>query len=295
MSAIFVVGSINTDLIVHVPRLPAPGETVIGGTFRRTQGGKGANQAVAAARLGARAVMVGMAGNDSFGDEAVAELRSAGVDCSRVGTGMQPTGVAVVVVDEAGENLIAVASGANEELSAESVTAALRPTVVAGDVVIANLEVPDSAVLAAASEARAAAAAFILNPAPARPLPRELVAACAVVTPNEHEVGAMGFATVEDLLTAGAAAVVVTLGARGADLHRRAAPPLHQDAFAVDVADTVGAGDAFSAALAWALANDRTIEDAVRLAAAAGALSTRAAGARTGLPSADEVTALAVA
>jgi ribokinase len=293
VSAIFVVGSINTDLIVQVPRLPAPGETVIGGTFKRTQGGKGANQAVAAARLGARTRLVGMAGKDAFGEEAVAELRAAGVDCSCILTGLRPTGVAVIVANEAGENLIAVASGANEELSAESVTAALRRSITVGDVVIANLEVPDPAVLAAAREAHAVGAAFILNPAPARPLDRELLAACDVVTPNEYEVGSMGFLTVDDLLGAGVAAVVVTLGARGADLHRRDAPPVHQDAIAVDVVDTVGAGDAFSAALAWALAANRAIEDAVRLAAAAGALSTRAAGARTGLPNADEVVALA--
>lgn len=293
MSAVIVVGSINADLILHVPRLPAPGETVIGGTFRRIQGGKGANQAVAAARLGARTTLVGMAGKDAFGQEAVAELQAADVDCSYVGTGLGPTGVAVIVVDDAGENLIAVASGANEELTAESVTGALRRSITAGDVVIANLEVPDPAVLAAARQAHAMGAAFILNPAPARPLDRELLAACDVVTPNEHEVSAMGFGAVDDLLGSGAAAVVVTLGAHGADLHRRGAPPVHQDAFSVDVVDTVGAGDAFSATLAWALAGNRPIEDALRLAAAAGALSTRAAGARTALPNAEEVAELA--
>lgn len=284
-----VVGSVNVDLMVRVGRLPAPGETVIGGAFMQSQGGKGANQAAAAARLGARTWLVGMVGEDEFGAAARADLGRFGVDLSFLGTAAAPTGVAEILVDEHGENLIAVASGANAALAGEAVANAVRSVPTETAVVLACLEVGDEAVLAAARAATERGFRFVLNPAPARPVVDELVAACAALTPNRVEVAQLGSGSADDLLARGAGAVVVTLGAGGADLYRPGAPVLHRSAFRVDVADTTGAGDCFSAALAWALADGRPLEDAVDLAAAAAALSARAFGARAGLPTRADV------
>jgi ribokinase len=283
-TAVVVVGSVNVDLVLSLPRLPAPGETVIGGRLQGAPGGKGGNQAVAAARLGARTWLVGCIGDDDFGREAREDLREAGVDTRLLGTGRAPTGVAVVMVDAAGENAIAVASGANQELDPDMVRAACASIPSRDAVVLACLEVPDAAVLAAAEAAAARGWPFVLNPAPARPLARELLRRCAVLTPNHHEVTALGPSSISDLLAGGVEAVVVTRGSQGADLYRPDQPVLHQPPFAVSVLDTTGAGDAFSAALAWALAGGQSLEEAVRVAAAAGALSTQAVGARTSLP-----------
>ena len=290
-----VVGSVNADLVVRVPRLPAPGETVIGGTFTRGQGGKGANQAAAAARLGARTWLVGLVGDDDLGAAARADLAAFGVDLTHLGTGSLPTGVAEIVVDEAGENLIAVASGANAEVTGEAVAAAVEAVAAAVGavaeraVVLANLEVPDTAVRAAAEAAKERGFAFVLNPAPARPLAAEVLARCDVITPNEVEVVGLGAGRPDELLAAGCAAVVVTRGALGAEIHRPGSSPVSVPAFPVEVVDTTGAGDAFSAGLAWALASGRDLEAAVRLASAAGALATRGLGARSALPTAAEV------
>lgn len=293
MSRVIVVGSVNTDLIVKVPRLPGPGETVIGGTFHRAQGGKGANQAAAAARLGAATWLVAAVGNDAFGREALADLEAIGVDLSYVQTGDEPTGVAQIIVDGRGENLIAVASGANAELSVEWVADAIAALARDGAVVLANLEVPDDAVAKAAKAAHGGGCIFVLNPAPARALPADLLARCDVLTPNEHEVGELGYGTIGELLTEGAQAIVVTKGARGADLHRPGLAVVHQEAFPVDVVDTTGAGDAFSATLAWALAKGRGLEQAVRLGAAGAALATRGLGARASLAHGAELERLA--
>ena len=291
--AVIVVGSLNVDLIVQVPRLPAPGKTVTGGTFARAPGGKGANQAAAAARLGSPTWIVGVVGDDDLGRETRADLQARGVDLSHLRTGIAHTGVAAILVDERGENLIAVASGSNGELSPAMVTEPIAAIPVDRAVVLANLEVPEDAVLAAATCARERAWRFVLNPAPARTLSPELLASCAVVIPNEYEVTGLGPPDVDALLGAGVGSVVVTRGAAGADLLRARAPVVHQDAFPVAAVDTTGAGDAFCAAFAWALAEGVTEERALRNAAAAGALATRAVGARESLPDRAEVEALA--
>jgi sugar/nucleoside kinase (ribokinase family) len=174
-TTVVVVGSINADLLVSVPRLPAPGETVIGGRFRRAPGGKGGNQAAAAARLGAQTWLVGCVGDDDPGREARQELCKAGVDTSLLAVGRAPTGVAAVITDTAGENAIAVASGANDELDADLVRVACAAVPAADAVVLACLEIPDEAVLAAAEVAAARGWPFVLNPAPARPLAPELL------------------------------------------------------------------------------------------------------------------------
>jgi len=287
--AVIVVGSVNIDLVVHAIELPAPGETVIGGAFAKAQGGKGANQAAAAASLGARTRLVGLVGDDDFGREARADLGARDVELSGLGTGAAHTGVAVIVVDASGENLIAVASGANAELSGEIVGEVFARIDEPSAVVLADLEVPDDAILMAARAARARGWTFVLSPAPARTLARDLVGLCDVLIPNEHEVSELGWPSIEALLDAGAGAVVVTLGAAGVDLHRAGSSSVHVDAIPVDVIDTTGAGDAFCGALAAWLAEGAAIEDSIAAAVAAGALATRAVGARASLPTRAEL------
>jgi ribokinase len=294
---VIVVGSLNVDLIIRVPHLPRPGETVTGGTYSRGPGGKGANAAAAAAALGARTWIVGVVGDDELGSATREDLAGRGVDLSQLHTGARHTGVAGIMVEESGENLIAVAPGANHELSAATVRASLAA--LAGEVdeavVTANLEIPEGAVEGAAVEASERRWPFVLNPAPARPLTDAVLAACTALTPNQHEIGQLAPGGVDQLLERGVRAVVVTRGSGGADLHRPGREPHHQPAFPVARADTTGAGDAFTAALAWALSEGRDIEDAVRAAAAAGALATRAVGARSSLPHRDELERLMAA
>jgi ribokinase len=295
MSAdVVVVGSVNADLVVSVGRLPQPGETVTGGTFARHGGGKGANQAVAAARMGARVALVAAVGADDLGDEALRELAAEGVDVSAVARldGV-PTGVAAIVVDEGGENQIAVASGANAELDGDVVEAALGRLTAAHPpgVVLLGHEVPDTAVAGGIRAARAAGRLAVLNPAPARPLPADVEG--VILTPNADEARALaGERDVGEAARALAARtgapVLVTLGAEGAvllDEGRSGRLP----APAVGVVDTTGAGDAVNGALAAELAAGQPIAAAARFAIAAAALSTRAAGARAGMPRRDEV------
>jgi ribokinase len=287
---VIVVGSINTDLVVVGEHLPAPGETVSGGRFSQHGGGKGANAAVAAARLGAHVTMVGAVGRDAFGDEALELLRNEGVDTGWVARTDAPTGVALITVDASGENQIAVASGANAELDPAAVERALRD--VGPAVVLTNHEIPLEARLAAA---RAADGPVVLNPAPAREIPDELYALGPIVTPNAGEAAELTGeqdpeAAALALAEHSGAPVIVTLGARGALLHARKV----SDTFLapkVSPVDTTGAGDTFNGALAVALAEGRELRQAVEFAIAAAALSTRAEGAREGMPRRGEVAA----
>jgi ribokinase len=285
---VVVVGSINADLVVVTERLPGPGETVSGGRFARHGGGKGANQAVAAARLGARVAMVGAVGADELGDAALRELEAEGVDVSAVARLDEPTGVALIVVDADGENQIAVASGANAALTAGQVALTLD-----GDgVVLLGHEVPDDVVIAGAEAAAAAGWTPILNPAPAREIPDRVLAAGPILTPNASEAARLTGeedpeAAARKLRERTGAAVLVTLGARGAllldrELERLGAPR-------VDVVDTTGAGDTVNGALAAELAAGRTLADAARFAIAAAAVSTGREGARGGMPRRDEL------
>jgi ribokinase len=293
---VVVVGSLNADLVVSVPRLPGAGETVTGGVFARHGGGKGANQAVAAARAGAEVAMAGAVGADAFGDEALRELAAEGIDVSAIARlDDEPTGVAAIVVDEAGENQIAVASGANAALNSETARAALERLLTAHPgVVLLGHEVPEAAVVAGAHAAAMAGWAIVLNPAPARPLPDEVVAAAPILTPNADEARRLAG---EDDVEAAARAlaahtrapVLVTLGPDGALLVGREIDRI--PALEVDVVDTTGAGDAVNGALAAELAAGRPLRDAARFAIAAAALSTRTAGARAGMPRRDEVLA----
>jgi ribokinase len=288
---VVVVGSINADLVVVTERLPAPGETVSGGRFARHGGGKGANQAVAAARLGARVTMVGAVGADELGDAALRELEADGVDVSAVARLDEPTGVALIVVDAGGENQIAVASGANAALSAEHVTKALA---LDGEgVVLLGHEVPEDVVIAGAEAAAAAGWTPILNPAPAREIPGRVLAARPILTPNASEAAQL---TGEEdperaaraLRERTGAPVLITLGARGALLLDGDGPE-RLDAPRVQVVDTTGAGDTVNGALAAELAAGRPLAGAARFAIAAAAVSTGKEGARGGMPRRDEV------
>ena len=286
MSRVVVVGSLNVDLVVTAERLPHPGETVTGGTFARHLGGKGANQAVAAARAGAQVLMVGAVGRDADGDEAVTALEAEGIDVSRVRRVDAPTGVAIIAVGSDGENQIVVASGANAEVSAAD---AELPGLGAGPgVVLACLEVPIPAVEAAARAAARLGMTCVVNPAPALHLPGPLLAAGPILTPNREELRTLAGETdleagVAALMAAGAEAVAVTLGAEGVFLavgdQRRHVAGAH-----VKVVDATGAGDTFSGVLAAWLADGRPLEEAVAAANAAASLSVSQPGARGGMP-----------
>jgi ribokinase len=288
---VVVVGSVNLDAIMRTPHLPAPGETVIGATLTLRQGGKGANAAVAAARLGAPTALVAAIGDDAAGASARADLTGNGVDVSAVSVVDAPTGAAHIALDVAGENTIVVASGANARLDADVVTRALERLAGPSTVVLADLELPEEAIAAAAAACVALGARFVLDPGPARPLPDAVIAACEALTPNQGELAALG-GSAEALLGRGARSVVVTRGPAGAVLHEPGRPPHEQPSPPVDAVDSTGAGDAFAAGFAVALARGEGRREAVRFAAAAGALATCALGARAALASTDEVDAL---
>jgi len=290
---IVVVGSTNTDLTVLTESLPSPGETVLGGELIRAGGGKGANQAVAAARAGAHVTFIGKVGADDFGRAAVENLRREGIDTTHVSTDEHAaSGVALIVVDRRGENLIAVAPGTNALLSPQDVTAA-ADAIAEADLVLTQLEIPMATVRAAVRQARAAGVPVMLNPAPA-PAEGELddlLGELNYLTPNRGEaarlLGAADGVEPEEaarrLAEAGVKAVVLTLGAQGALVHtgtecRRIRPP------AVRAVDTVGAGDCFSGVLAVGLSEGMPLEEAALLATCAAALSVQKAGAQPSLP-----------
>jgi ribokinase len=285
---VVVVGSVNVDLVVFVERLPAPGETVIGGRFARHHGGKGANQAVAAARLGAPTSFVGAVGRDDLGSAARAALEAEGIDVSGLTTlDGQPTGVALITVDAHGENSIAVAGGANAALSPEVVEASLtRLAPGPGDVVLVGHEIPTATTRAALASGRASSATTILNPAPAMGLDAATVALADIVTPNEVE-----FAVLSGIGARPGTAVLASRGALGARLEV-GGEVVEIPAPVVDVVDTVGAGDTLNGALAASLAEGRPPPEAARRAVAAASLAVTRAGARAGMPTRVELEAL---
>lgn len=286
---VVVVGSVNIDLVAAGGRMPRPGETVTIQRFAEVQGGKGGNQASAAAALGAQVHLIGAVGDDHSGRAALADLLARGIDLSGLATVEARTGVAIILVDDDGENSIAIVPGANAEATPQAVEAAIARIDADDAVLVACLEIPLDAVVAAARAAAARGWRVVLNPAPARALPPELVAATTVVTPNETEVEALGGPGV--LLEAGAGAVVVTRGGDGAEVHVRGSAAVGIPASRAEVVDTTGAGDAFTAALAVALASGRELPDAVAWASAAGAIATEGFGARGSLPTAAQVDA----
>jgi ribokinase len=297
---VIVVGSVNVDLVVRGGRLPAPGETVTGGLFERHDGGKGGNQAVAAARLGASVHFIGAVGAESFGSEARAALAAQGVDVSGLATiPNAATGIALILVDAAGENVISVASGANRMVGAAAVEAELdRLGSLAGDVVLVSNELAPSTVAAALRVARAAGARTILNPAPASGLDRALLRFVDLLTPNRGELAELsGGDSIDSKLAAAARslpvreAVIVTLGSAGALVVPRDGAPRSVPSISIEAVDSTGAGDAFNGALAAALAGGGDLDAAVRRAVTAGGLATTRAGAREGMPTAAELEA----
>lgn len=303
---IVVVGSLNMDLVVRLPEIPRPGETRLGGTFATFPGGKGANQAVAAARLGARVTLIGRVGDDAFGRELIKSLAAEGVDCAHVGLDPHaPTGVALIQVDARGENSIAVASGANFELN-ESHLRDAWSRIDPPDWLVMPLETPIETVHSAARLARSAGAGVILNPAPARPLPDDLLALVDVLIPNQHEAailtGRSGH-TDQDVRSAaaelrgrGAASVIVTLGQRGALVLDGRSDSLSMiPAYPVEASDTTAAGDCFVGALAVALAERRPLPAAAAFACAAAAISVTRPGAQPSMPRRAELDAFLAA
>lgn len=276
MPRIAVVGSVNLDMIASAPRLPRPGETVTDATFAVHPGGKGANQALAASRLGADVSLIARVGNDANATPALELLRRGGVDLDRSTRDREhPTGVALIVVDSAGENQITVAPGANRHLQPDDLELG------GFDAIVAQLEIPPETVLAASG---VETGLFVLNAAPARPVSRELLAACDVIVVNETEHDALA-----DMMRELDALVVTTLGARGARAQRNGEEVARSSSPTIEAVDTVGAGDAFTAALTVALTEKRTIHDALMWACAAGALTATRRGAQPALPTRAEL------
>ena len=299
-SRIFVLGSANMDLVLAVGRLPREGETLSGGDLALHPGGKGANQACAAARLGGRVFMIGQVGSDPFGPRLVASLREAGADVSRVGVSPRPTGCACIYVLPSGENSIVISPGANATLDPQTALAALAD-LAEGDLLLAQLETPLETVEAAFTHAAARGATTMLDPAPARPLPASLLARVGILTPNQTEAACiLGGSSdeVRDFEQAGAAAarlielgshsVVMKLGELGC-LWSDGKSSYRAGAFRVTPVDTTAAGDVFNGALAVALSEGAALAEALRFANAAAAISVTRPGAQTSIPDRSEV------
>lgn len=295
MADIIVLGSLNADLVVRAPRFPAPGETISGGDLAIIPGGKGANQAVAAARQGASVSMVGRVGKDSFGPTLIQNLQINKVDISHIQSDESATGTAIIVVDSSGQNSIVLSPGANGKVTPVDADALYFQD---ADLLLLQLEIPLETVIHAASLARQNGLRTILNPAPACQLPDALLADVNILVPNEGELGLLSGQPVTDIETAKSAArlllakgvqtVIVTLGAKGALLVSDENTIL-VPTFNVEVVDTTAAGDAFIGGLAAALLKGKSLEDAVRYGNASGALATTKFGAQPSLPTADEV------
>jgi ribokinase len=294
---IVILGSLNMDLVIQAPRHPQPGETLTGGPFSTIPGGKGANQAVAAARMGGRVSMIGSVGADPFGDQLVTNLRVAGVNASRVSRSDAATGVALITVSASGENTIVISPGANGTLSPEVVSA--NEDIIAGaDALLLQLEVPLPAVYKATEIARRHGVPVILNPAPAQPLPAGLLRDVTYLVPNEHEATLLTgdpVETQEDAIWAaahlraqGVAQVVLTLGSRGA-LVSLPEGAMSVPSFRVVAVDSTAAGDAFLGAFAVALTEGQSPLEAVRWGCAAGALACTVLGAQPSLPTREAV------
>jgi len=295
---IVVVGSSNTDMIIKVEHLPKPGETIIGGEFSIAAGGKGANQAVAAARAGGEVVFVARVGDDMFGAQAVEGFAGDGIDVSHVLKDAEaPSGVALIFVDDKGENSIGVASGANANLAPVDVTGASE-AITSADILIMQLETPLETVQAAAAIASEKGVKVILNPAPAQPLSDDILRHVSILTPNESESEILTGIPVENeqdaesaaqvLAEKGVETIMVTMGAKGVFVFSSECKEL-VPGFKVEAVDTTAAGDVFNGALAVAIAEGKPLKEAVAFANAAGALSVTKLGAQPSAPSRSEI------
>lgn len=295
---VVVFGSINMDLVVRTPRFPAPGETLSGHTFYTVPGGKGANQAVACARLGANTLMVGRVGGDMFGEALLESLRQNQVQTDSVWSdASSPSGTAMITVDDRAENMIILVAGANGQMGAEDLNR-LQGLLSGADRLLLQLEVPMETVLAAARLARQSGVQVILDPAPARELPDELYQLVDIITPNESEAAALvGFPlsneeavikAAEALQNRGVGQVIIKLGGKGI-FWREAANGQFLPAYKIQPVDTVAAGDAFNGGLAAALDAGLTMRQALSWGMAAGAISATRPGAQTSLPTRQEL------
>jgi len=295
---IVVVGSSNTDMIIQMDHIPRPGETVIGGAFSTAAGGKGANQAVGAARAGGDVTLVARVGKDMFGDQAIEGFVKDNIHVDHVLRDPdRPSGVALIFVDSKGENSIAVASGANGKLSPADVHAA-SDAISAADAVVMQLETPLETIGEAAAIANNAGVKVILDPAPAQPLDDEILSRVSILTPNESEVELLTGIAIESDADAGNAAdvlsrkgiatVLITLGARGVFVRGEGLNEL-VPGFEVEAVDTTAAGDLFNGALAVGLAEGKSLKEAVLFANAAGALSVTRLGAQPSAPTRTEI------
>jgi ribokinase len=295
---IVVVGSSNMDLVVKAAKIPAVGETILGGDFIMNPGGKGANQAVAAAKLGAEVYFVAKLGRDVFAEQSLNNFRKAGVNTEYVfQTEETPSGVALITVDQAGDNVIVVAPGANQKLSPQDVEEA-RTAIASSGAVVAQLEVPLETVEFSARLANGAGVPFVLNPAPAQKLSLELLAMVDVLTPNETEAAILSGvevtnkdtadAAARELLKCGVKAVILTMGAKGFLLAAGETTEF-VPAVKVDAVDTTAAGDAFTGALAVGLAQGQTLREAAFFANYVAALSVTRMGAQSSMPTRHEV------
>ncbi|MBL8062503.1 MAG: ribokinase [Anaerolineales bacterium] len=292
---VIVVGSLNADLVVKSPRFPQPGETISGEDLQIIPGGKGANQAVAAARQGVAVAMVGRVGSDSFGPFLVGNLKSNQVDTSHVIVDDSATGTAIIVVDANGQNSIVLSPGANGMVSPADVDSA---SFLNSKLLLLQLEIPTPTVLHAAQKAREHGLTVILNPAPAKTLPAELLANVDILIPNESELSLLAGLPVNDvdsaelaakeILKQGVKTVIVTLGSKGA-LLVNASQTTQVDTYKVNVVDTTAAGDAFIGGFASAMLSGKSLSDSVRYGCACGALATTKFGAQPSLPTKAEV------
>lgn len=295
-----VIGSINMDLTIRVPHFPAPGETLTGSRFETVPGGKGANQAVALARLGIPVRMVGLVGGDAFGQRYLDYLRAEGADVSLVGVHpTAPTGVANILIDEGGENSIVVVPGANGECGAAWLDSVIDRTADC-DVFLLQLELPLQTVEACVQRLHAMGKTVILDPAPAVPLSEQTLAAADYVTPNETELRILTAALPQDASADARIAALSSL-CGGAVIHKRGADGAyigtqsgvtHVPGFTVDVVDTTAAGDTFNAGFAAGMVMGLPLEEAVRMGNAAGALAVTAFGAQGGMPTMEQLRAL---
>lgn len=290
---IIVIGSCNTDMVIKADRLPVPGETVIGGTFFMNPGGKGANQAVAAARLGGKVSFISKTGNDVFGKQSVELYNTEGINTNYIFSDEEnPSGIALITVDSHGENCIVVASGANASLSKADIESA-RAEIESGDIVLMQLEIPIETVEYAAELANKNNIKVILNPAPARALSDKLLKSTYIITPNESEAEILSGIKVKDMDSAKKAAkvihdkgpsmVVITLGAKGSLIFDKGEYHFIE-ACKVDAVDTTAAGDTFSGTLCVGLSEGKSIIESVKLATNACALTVTRMGAQSSIP-----------